>query len=426
MKYGSIKIFSKYFTPFFAFILVLFSWSHASNGKDWSNDAPLYLFLDANVTHRKDVAAGIELGLKAGLAVGAERFGGTEIIVAVRDHRGNMRRTATTIDEATENPNTLAMVGGMQSPHYIKHGATINERRLVLLLPWSAGASLTRLLEDHDNHIFRVSVDDRKAGSFLAEKAVAKGCKRVAILALDDGWGRANARSVEAHAATLGAQVVHSAFIRRDAQADTTAAAIAAMAATQPDCTILVLTARGTALAANELAAWASPPFVLSHWGILGGGFTQAADHRVKANLDIGVLATCALERVADRTIQFAKAFEAVARIQPGIKDLSDIASPIAFAHAYDIGLLLRAAVQQAQRDARWNEGKVGRSTALRNALEALETPVDGLLKLYQNPFGAVENATSDGHEALGQNDLCLVSLGENGELMAYKKVSHQ
>ncbi len=74
------------------------------------------------------MAGGIELGLQAGLAVGAEQFGGPEIIVAVRDHRSNMRRTATTIEEAAENPRTLAMVGGMQSPHYLKHGKTINER----------------------------------------------------------------------------------------------------------------------------------------------------------------------------------------------------------------------------------------------------------------------------------------------------------
>jgi branched-chain amino acid transport system substrate-binding protein len=94
--------------------------------------------------------------------------------------------------------------------------------------------------------------------------------------------------------------------------------------------------------------------------------------------------------------------------------------SPIGFAHAYDIGLLLRAAVPQAQADPRWNMGRSARGAALRDALETLETPVDGLLKRYSQPYTTMGPETPDAHEALGRADLCLTRKRRNGRLEAH------
>jgi branched-chain amino acid transport system substrate-binding protein len=99
---------------------------------------------------------------------------------------------------------------------------------------------------------------------------------------------------------------------------------------------------------------------------------------------------------------------------------LAGIRSPVAFAHAYDLGLLLSAAVAQASSDDRWTEGHTPRRAALRDALEALEAPVDGLLKTYSRPFTEFSDAKPDGHEALSQEDLCLVHVTRDGGVEGY------
>lgn len=388
----------------------------ANAEENLATSGPLDVFVNADMTHGADIGNSIALGVAAGLAVGAERFGGPKIHVHARDHRNNMRRTGETVTEAIENPNTLAMIGGMETPHYLKHGQRINEENLVVMLPWSAGAILTRLTAGDQNYFFRVSVDDKQAGPFLSEQAKNHGCPRVATLALDNGWGRGNSTSIRDQLAQSGAQVVHQAFVRFDAGKETIAGAINAMQSSKPDCVIFVLAGRTTALAANELTKWDTPPDVLSHWGILGGGFLETADATVWERLDFALLATCYLTMYQQRSTQFSEAVSAAAQLRPGINELGDIPSPMAFVHAYDIGLLLRAAAPQAQRDPRWFEGRASRSAALRDALQSLDTPVEGLLKRYVEPFDIVGPARPDGHDALGSQDLCLVNLGQNGQ----------
>jgi branched-chain amino acid transport system substrate-binding protein len=392
----------------------------AFSGGQNSGDDPLAVYLNADLTHTPAVGDSIRLGFEAGLLVGAERYGGPPITLHVRDHRNNLRRTSNTVAEATGDPATLALVGGMHTPHYLKHGPAINEQGLVLLLPWSAGAALTRLVHGEQNHIFRLSVDDHKAAPYLAEQAVSHGCSRVATLALDNGWGRGNAEALGENIKTLGAVLSFQGFVRRDAGEESVAAEISTMANQQPDCVILILDGRLSALAANNLVVWDRPPDVLSHWGILGGGFGETATPKVWSGLDIAVLSTCVLYMEQIRSTQVREALAVAARLRASATSLRDLPSPIGFAHAYDIGLLLRAAVPQAQADPRWNMGRSARGAALRDALETLETPVDGLLKRYSQPYTTMGPETPDAHEALGRADLCLTRKRRNGRLEAH------
>jgi len=369
------------------------------------------VYLDADVVHASEVGESLHLGLRAGLAEARERFDMPTVRVLLRDHRNNLRRSARTVDIAESDPTTLAIVGGMHTPHYLRLGPTINERGLVLLLPWSAGESLTRLATGTGNHIFRDFVDDRKATAFLAGNAAERGCVRAGILALDDGWGRASAISLERHLRGLGTEPVYTGLIRGDSASQTLADVVEDMRAFAPDCVLFILSGRTSAYAANALLLWGTPPEVLSHWGILGEGYREAVSPEVWHRLDVAILHTCILEKPVRRPRQLAVALAAADGLQPGIRGLADLGSPAAFAHAYDVGLLIGAAAAQASGDPGWSEGRAARGAALRNARQSLITPVDGLMKTYNAPFSPVSDTSPDGPEALGGSDLCLARM---------------
>ncbi len=374
----------------------------------------LHIYLNADQTHTHEIGGSLLLGLEAGLEAGAARFGGPDISVIVRDHQNNLRRTASMISEALSDPATLAVVGGMHTPHYLRHGTQFNESNLVLMLPWSAGAALTRLAEGEENHIFRLSVDDRKAAGYLASRAAAHGCTSVATLALDNGWGQENTRALGTALPDLGVEVRHRAMLRDDTSVESIGSVIAEVAARRPDCVVLVLSSQVGALALNALAEWESPPNVLSHWGILGGGFAERVSPAGWSRVDLSVLATCVFHLAPPVPSEEPTGRHPVAH---RLLTTGDVTSRIAFVHAYDLALLLRAATAQAQADPRWTKGRAARGAALRDALERLETPVDGLLKRYDAPFGPVGDVSPDGHEALNRNDLCLARMRTDGRL---------
>ena len=382
-----------------------------------SDAGSLNVYLNADMTHTTDVGHSLELGLRAGLVEGADRFGGAPIQVLVQDHQNNMRRTEQTIMRASDDPQLLAIVGGMHTPHYLKYGPTINERQIVLMLPWSAGGTLTRLANGPDNYIFRLSVDDTKAAPFLVAQAQKKACERVATIALDNGWGRGNAASIAKHLQSQNIELVHQSFVRRDAGMDTVGDEMAAIRGTSPDCVIMVLSPKTSASAANALLLWDSPPRVLSHWGILGGGYREIVAEEVWTALNIAVLSSCVLETPVTRPTQLETALRAARTIKPSVQSLNDLWSSPAFAHAYDLGLLLSAAAKQAANDPRWSEGNLGKKTAIRDALEALNQSVDGLLKTYDRPYHTASATLQDGHEALHLSDLCLVRMTREGNL---------
>ena len=57
---------------------------------------------------------------------------------------------------------------------------------------------------------------------------------------------------------------------------------------------------------------------------------------------------------------------------------------------------------------------KINRSR-LRENLETLNSPVQGLIKKYQAPFTKYTASNPDAHEALGLMDLCMAKFNETG-----------
>ena len=63
-------------------------------------------------------------------------------------------------------------------------------------------------------------------------------------------------------------------------------------------------------------------------------------------------------------------------------------------------------------------QGAEMRRHAIRDALEALETPVRGILLTYDRPFSPTSDANPNGHDALSGDHLCMAAMDENGRLV--------
>ena len=381
----------------------------------------LHLYFDADFAKTRLTSEAISLGVETALAEVDWRLAGQPVKLLPRDHRGSPKRSLKTMETFTRDPRALAVIGGMQSPPYLTYGAFINTSKIPLLLPWSAAAPVTRLAEGPDNWIFRVSVDDAKAGPFLVRTAQAAGCKRIALLLQDTGWGRANRATMLAAMRGSGKRPVYIGMVGSEIGPNSATTVAHDVAASAADCTLLV--ASSTAGAEIALALYDIVPGkqLISHWGILGGQFEARVSHEKRKALNLRVLQTCGLEIETNGSEILERALAQARAGGREVNQLSDIPAFAGFVHGYDLTKILIAASARAAETDAWHEGTEPRRLALKTALEALEAPVPGILRVYERPFGPYSADQPNAHEALSGDDLCLAGFAADGTLRAVR-----
>ena len=384
-----------------------------------SDDPPLKLYIDADFSITRDAAEAIVLGLEAALSIADEGSDHLNIEIVPHDHRGSPRRSHATMEAFAEDPAGLAVIGGMQSPPYLSYGPQINKAGLPLLLPWSAAAPITRLAEGDENWIFRLSIDDSKAGEFLVDRAVAMGCSKKALILIDTGWGRSNERVMTAAMQKHRTHPSSVLYIDESIGPAMARTAVRDLADIGTDCVLMVSTPDAGAAVMLALHELLPAVRLISHWGILGYGFEEKVSHEIRDELELRVLQTCAFEVEEDGSPVLDAALTQLIKQDLAVASLSELRASIGFVHAFDLGLILRAAVEQASGTDAWAEGISGKRKALKTALETLETPVNGILRTYNRPFSKMTESTPDAHEALGKDDLCLASFRSDGRLSA-------
>ncbi|WP_298912209.1 ABC transporter substrate-binding protein [uncultured Roseobacter sp.] len=389
----------------------------------------LRIYIDADYSMARPAAEAIELGVRTAMSDVANRVGNFEIEIVPKDHRANSKRSYSNLRAFTEDPTGIAVIGGVHSPPYLTHRQDINESGIPLLLPWSAAGPITRPDDDQLNWIFRLSVDDTKAGPFLVGHALNNiECEQTVLLLVDTGWGRANRVTMgdAFQAAGVPAPVV---FMFSSSLGPASARTIAEkIKMTNADCAIMLSRAREGALLVNELHQQSADIRIISHWGILSGDFVAQVPHSVRSDLQIEVLQTCGLEVEGKGRAELVQALKnASTEVRP-FKRLSDVPAATGFVHGYDLTRLLIAALSNAMEMDGWADGSiVDRRNLFRSSLENLSEPVEGILKTYNRPFAPYSDASQDAHEALGLQDLCVVSFSESGQLVLSETVEpHQ
>lgn len=378
----------------------------------------LNVYIDADFSVAPIVGEAIELGLLTALAEVDGRVAGLPVTVQRMDHRTNSRRSQRNFKQFLNDPNAIAMFGGKQSPPYLSYGDQINAYGVPLLLAWSAAAPITRLATGSGNFIFRLSVDDKQAGPFLVEQALQDGCHDVALLLVDTGWGRANLRTITA--ALEARQLVPTAVIMVPNDIGKAAARNVArdLANSKAQCSLAVLTTDTGSTVLAALSEMEVDIDVFSHWGIFGQRFPVNVPFEMRESLNLRVLHTCGLSIEQAGSPVLANALERANEINGQILRLADISAPAGFVHGYDLGRIFLAAAEQAATTAEWSDSPIARRAALRNALAELEQPIDGIMTRYAPPFSDLTESNPDGHEALGQESLCLAVFDEENHLV--------
>lgn len=379
----------------------------------------LELHIDADYSISVEAALSIESGVRTALSEVGGQIAGYQIDIVANDHRSNVRRSLRTMKNYLENDRALALVGGLHSPPYLVHQKFINQNGILTLLPWSAAGPITRPALGDDNWIFRLSIDDFKTAPFLVDKGMEGGeCTDLGLILIDTGWGRANQATLSATLNARGSTPVFSQFF--DSSIDAVNAHVFAkdFGDSGADCAIILSDWDNGAKVMLGLHDHASNVRVFSHWGIMGGAFTQRVPNDIRADLDLRVLQTCGLSREADGNDILSAALRAA---DENFDSLSDVPASTGFVHGYDLTRIFIAAVRQASTTQDWNGNIVAKRLAVRNALEQLDSAVEGILKTYAPPFEPYTTENIDAHEALGYADLCMYQFDTDGKLVIIK-----
>ncbi|MDM7862013.1 ABC transporter substrate-binding protein [Alteromonas sp. ASW11-36] len=324
---------------------------------------------------------------------------GRQISLVVKDHRGNPARGLRNLAQLSEEPNLLAVIGGVHTPVVLQELDLIHQKPLIFLVPWAAG---TAIIDNgfEPNYVFRVSVRDSEAASVILSNIKRRGVKRVALILERTGWGRSNEKSMEQVAAKLGIDIVATEWINWRQQAFDEA--VTRIADSDAEAVVMVANAPEGAVAATSLfnnRKTQQLPIV-SHWGIAGGKFAELLGLDILTQLDLSVLQTFHFQQANNPQLaesllaRYRSSFDAEASPK-------SIKGQVGLAHAYDLIHMLAQAVETAQS----SEPK-----AVRDALQSLQEH-QGLIKTYVQPF--VEN-----QDALWASDYILTTYDVQGDLI--------
>ena len=377
------------------------------------------IYLDADFSHHTESSESIERGIKVALATNDGKLWGKKIEVIRKDHRGNSARSERHINQFLKDPEALLMMSGIHSPPLLAHRDKINQSKVLFLVPWAAAGPITRY-PSKDNFIFRLSVDDSKAGEVIVgysidQKKYIKPC----LVLENTGWGKSNHKTMSSALKKRGVQNFKVQWF--DWNLKMAGAKKIAQESIGFGCDVVYFvgnSVEGSEIikAYGRIAKDKRIP-VVSHWGIIGGKFHKVVPHDIRASVDLTFIQT-SFSFMKRNFSKFESAvFNSAKELFPEIKTVADIQAPTGFIHSYDLGLLLIQASKQLKPSQNIAEVRVG----LKNELENLNRPVRGLIKNYVKPFEAFDTSKNDAHEALGIGDFSMAKFGPSGEIFLIK-----
>jgi len=377
---------------------------------------PQRIYLSADFSVNAAAAVAIEQGIVTALAERNNQLGGRPVELLRLDHRGSTPRAKRHLLSYLDDPDALLLFSGMHSPPLLAHREYINLNQILVLDPWAAAGPITRY-PAAENWIFRLSVDDTKAGHVIARYAVKHDQRqRPALLLEQTGWGHSNERTMTT---ALNEQGITPAAVRWfNWGLSLEAARILIRECRQQGADALFLVANTSEGKTIASAMVSLPPDerlpIYSHWGITGGDFAETIDATMRQQLQLQFIQTRfsfldeSLSPLAQQVL--ARAYQL---FPDKIRTPLDINPPTGFIHAYDLTRILLAAADQIPKDS----STLDRRDQLRRALEQLDQPIEGLIKRYHRPFSRFASTNPDAHEALGMEDLVMARYGPRNEV---------
>jgi branched-chain amino acid transport system substrate-binding protein len=388
---------------------------YASSVQALANSMTIYH--DADYSIHAESAQSMAMGFKTALAEVGNSIQGYDIKLVIKDHRGNSKRSLHHMRQFLDDPTALFVLGGLHSPPYIQNRTFINQNGVLLLVPWAAGGPITRY-PDGINWVFRLSIDDTKAGVRIAEFALdEKHCQNPHLLLEETPWGKSNFKTLSSAVMKRLQQQPGVTWFGWNTKVNTARILLREARQKGADCLLFVGNAfegEGFARAMASLDQDRRLP-IISHWGITGGDFHVKVPPSLRRHLDLHFIQTCFSFMSPGQTTLSKQVLARARNLFPDrIEHPGDITAPAGFIHAYDLGRILVAALGQIQLTGDIDTDRA----ALRNALERIEQPVEGLIKTYHRPFSPWSATHDDAHEALGLNDFCMARFDDHNRIL--------
>ena len=363
------------------------------------------IYLDADFTGTKISSISIQQGINVALAEENYRINGYQFEIVTKDHKGSSLRSKRNLESFLADSNALLVFSGLHSPPLLAHKNFINKNHILVLNPWAAAGPITRA-EDKNNWIFRLSIDDSNAGTFISKNALKEGFKKPFLLLEDTGWGRSNqntmTKALSANHITpsgiswfnWGLGINHAKLLLREAKSS------------GADVIFFVGNANeGKTFAKAMLALEIELQLpIRSHWGITGGDFTEVINNEAREKLDLQFIQTKFSFLTQPQSLLAQKVLSQAIAMYPEINTAKDIKAPAGFIHAYDLTKLLITAIKQSGLKG----DKHHDINMIKLALEDLNTPVHGLIKLYQRPYSPYTLDNINAHESLDETDYAM------------------
>ena len=317
---------------------------------------------------------------------------GRKLTLIVRDDTSQPPKSIQNMSDLIDNEKVVAVFGPTNSGNAMAWKHLPNTKKIPVIGNVGSGTDITKPMRaGADNYMFRVSMVDRdQIAALFAYVKKNPSSKVVGFMAETTGYGQGGLKDMQDIAVLQG---IRPAAIERFAVGDTDMTSqLHKMKAANVD--TIVVWAQGTPIAQlmRSMEKINYFPMTLTSWAADNVTFYDAAG-KVLAEKPLFMRTVS-----ENRTPTQQKLFD---RIGGKLK------APSAFSfalHGYDAMQILGAAIRQAGS----TDG-----AALRAALEDLQAPVNGLLKLYRKPF------TRTQHEALTARDFVWIKW-KDGKLQRY------
>ncbi len=376
----------------------------------------LSIYISADQTNARSSGKSIEQGLRTALSEVGYKLGKYPVTVKVLDHKGSTPRATKHLNLYNQDTTALALFSGLHSPPLLANLELIHKNQILVLDPWAAATPITRY-PHVPNWVFRLSIDDSKAGYVITKFAIEKTkISKPELLLEQTGWGKANKKTMSAALQKFNLKPNGVTWFNWGISKERAIAYLQKIKLEGADSIFLVAnsTEGKTIVAAMESLAPKNRLPIFSHWGITGGDFPEIITHNIRNKISLDFIQTRFSFLNSLNKFQ-QKVFDQASNIFPKtIKKPIDIKAPTGFIHTYDLTRIFIAAFEQASIN-NLITGKIEIDREIiRSTLENINSPVKGLIKTYRNPFSEYSEKNQDAHEALGINDLTMAYYEES------------
>jgi branched-chain amino acid transport system substrate-binding protein len=317
---------------------------------------------------------------------------GRKLTLVVRDDLSQPPKSIQNMSDLIDNEKVVTVFGPTNSGNALAWKHIPTQKKIPVIGTVASGTAITTPVSaSAENYMFRVSMVDREqVAGLMAYVKKDPAVKKIGYLSETTGYGQGGLKDIQALGDMHGLKpVCNEKFGVNDT--DMTSQLNKCKAA---GVDTLVVWAQGTPLGQlmRSMEKINYFPLTVMSWAADNQSFVEAAG---KTLAERPLFMRTVTE---ERTPKQQQLYE---RIAP------KMASPSAFgfaAHSYDAVMLLSLAIKQANS----TEGP-----KIREALENLQTPYDGLMKNYNKPFSATV------HEALGSKDYKWAHW-QDGKLLPY------